>query len=291
MEYILALLWGIICFVAMFVASKFYVPFLEKRALSNSSGASLISSEEDEKVDALEAETTNPEKEEIKKIIEEEDANVRVSEFDEKGNSEKTKEQHDITLKTELTKTKFISSHPTLFMILMLVSSVFAAVCGYYAYEIASNPINIAKMTLTIAVLAVVFVTDIELMIIPNHLPLSLILGRIITVILEYIFYRDIATQSLVNSVITLIGSVVILLLLSFLTRGGIGMGDVKLFSALGFLCGLRALIASLLFAFVVGALFSTALLLFKKKKLKDVLPLGPCMLFGFGIAVLVSFV
>ena len=192
---------------------------------------------------------------------------------------------------TEISKTEFIDKNPKIFYILTFFTAIFVGVSGYFVYPIVSSPVNIAKITLAILVLAMVFVCDLELMIIPNLMAVILILGRIISIIFEFIFYPSIALDSLLNSVITLVISVVVLLIMSVLTKGGLGMGDVKLFSAMGFLLGMRATVAAMVFAMLVGAVFSGILLMTKKRKLKDVIPLGPCVLYGFSIALLVGMI
>jgi possible prepilin peptidase len=47
----------------------------------------------------------------------------------------------------------------------------------------------------------------------------------------------------------------------------------------------------SLLFSFLLCALCSLPVLLLKKKNLKDALPLGPFIYFGFGFAAMLSLI
>ncbi len=58
--------------------------------------------------------------------------------------------------------------------------------------------------------------------------------------------------------------------------RKGMGMGDLKLAAALGFLFGWPKIILIAGLAFVIGGLWAAALLLAKKKSLKDAIPFGP---------------
>lgn len=62
----------------------------------------------------------------------------------------------------------------------------------------------------------------------------------------------------------------VIMLLLYFVSRGGMGEGDVKLAPALGIWLGL------LLLAFVSGGVVGALLLLCRRGKLKQAIPFGP---------------
>lgn len=68
----------------------------------------------------------------------------------------------------------------------------------------------------------------------------------------------------------------VIMLLLYFASRGGMGEGDVKLAPALGIWLGLEQGLLCLLLAFVSGGIVGTLLLLCRRGKLKQAIPFGP---------------
>ena len=60
-------------------------------------------------------------------------------------------------------------------------------------------------------------------------------------------------------------------------TRGrGMGMGDVKLAGALGFLLGWPDAIIVFFLSFVIGALWSVGLMALRRKSIKDAVPFGP---------------
>lgn len=174
-------------------------------------------------------------------------------------------------------------------LLMLLLCAGFAMWCGFTAAEHSASIVGMLKMTLGMCVLSCIFITDMELMMIPNLCSLLLLGGRILTIIVEFIWVKDEAMAWLLNSVIALVISLLLLLIMAKLTRGGLGMGDVKLFSSLGFLCGVRAVCFNLMFAFLLCALASTGLLLSRKKQLKDSLPLGPFIWLGYGVTVLLS--
>ena len=68
----------------------------------------------------------------------------------------------------------------------------------------------------------------------------------------------------------------VIMLLLYFVSRGGMGEGDVKLAPVLGIWLGLEQGLLCLLLAFVSGGIVGALLLLCKRGKLKQAIPFGP---------------
>lgn len=78
------------------------------------------------------------------------------------------------------------------------------------------------------------------------------------------------------------------------LTRGrGMGMGDVKLMAAAGFLFGWPDIVLGIFFGFLIGGIASAFLYIRKKKGMKDMIPFGPflvlglCVLFFFGFRVI----
>jgi len=54
------------------------------------------------------------------------------------------------------------------------------------------------------------------------------------------------------------------------------GMGDAKIGFLMGLLLGLAKLITALFLSFLIGAIISVILLLFRKKKLKSEIPFAP---------------
>ena len=65
-------------------------------------------------------------------------------------------------------------------------------------------------------------------------------------------------------------------LLIAIVSGGGMGGGDIKLMGMLGLFLGLKKIVMIALLSFLIGALFSLPLLLFKKKSRKDMIPFGP---------------
>ena len=90
------------------------------------------------------------------------------------------------------------------------------------------------------------------------------------------------------GSVITIVASAVGLcaayLVMHLVTRGGMGMGDVKLALALGALLGalgVAAVIVATMLAFILGGLASAVLLLRRRASRGATIPFGPFMLIG----------
>ncbi len=61
-----------------------------------------------------------------------------------------------------------------------------------------------------------------------------------------------------------------------FISKGGVGAGDIKLFTLCGFTLGFRRAFALMLLAFFLAAIYSIVQLLRKKVKVKDQFPMVP---------------
>jgi len=80
-------------------------------------------------------------------------------------------------------------------------------------------------------------------------------------------------------------------------TRGrGMGLGDVKLISVLGFLFGWPDILLIIFYSFVIGAIIALFIMALGRKKFKDVIPFGPFIAIGaaltvfFGLETLTSY-
>ncbi len=72
----------------------------------------------------------------------------------------------------------------------------------------------------------------------------------------------------------------VVMLTIFLVSRGGMGLGDVKLACALGLWLGVEQTFLCLLLAFISGGLIGITLLMSGRKTRKDAIPFGPylCM-------------
>ncbi len=67
-----------------------------------------------------------------------------------------------------------------------------------------------------------------------------------------------------------------------YITRGrGMGMGDLKLIAALGFLLGWPDIAFTTLASFIIGGIVGVVLMLRNQKTMKDALPFGPFIVLG----------
>ncbi len=155
--------------------------------------------------------------------------------------------------------------------------------------EYALDTIGLTKVSVTVLLMMSAAVIDFYTKKIPNFLPLTFLVVGVVVLIAEFIFMRESFVILLVGSLLGLIGGFLILVLMSLITKGGIGMGDVKLISTMGFLSGISASFYSFFFATVLCLIVSLVLLILKLKKIKDELPFGPFLFLGYVLTVIIG--
>ena len=124
----------------------------------------------------------------------------------------------------------------------------------------------------------------------PN--PLNFALFVLSAIIISISGIVDHAISRVISSFIDSLVLSISFLIVSFATRGGMGMGDVKLSAGIGVIAGFygtQTLFLSTFLSFTLGSLAGVALLLIRKGNLKTALPFGPFMIIGQLVAMWVA--
>lgn len=124
---------------------------------------------------------------------------------------------------------------------------------------------------------------------IPNKILLVLLVVRTVLFLGEWLAYPSVGFSVVISSVLGMILGGGLFLLCYLLTRGGVGMGDVKLFSVMGYYLGNGAIMPAMFFTVVISAVYSIVQLIRKKTKLKDEIPFAPFALVGIMITMLMG--
>ena len=121
---------------------------------------------------------------------------------------------------------------------------------------------------------------------IPNRLVLAMLAAWVI-IITPMLFLDTItAMASLVNSALGFAVSGGLFLLVYFISRKGLGGGDVKFMAVSGLYLGFDRALAAMLCGTVLAALSGLTLILLKKIARKDTIPLAPFLYIGMLIAL-----
>ena len=148
---------------------------------------------------------------------------------------------------------------PLLFLLLVL--------CFGKAWTLASE-LHLAYLCIAIALLSLVTITDFEQHVIfdATLLPLA-ICGVAYTLYLQFPLTEHLAAG---------FGGGFLFFVLTLLTKGAIGGGDIKLIATLGLWLGIKPLITVIIYGAIAGGLAALLLLLLKKTTRKQFLAYGP---------------
>lgn len=197
----------------------------------------------------------------------------------------------------------------------LLTGLIFFGIASYLNVFSAANPliwINFTYMAVVSSFLIVILLADLKYKIIPNkvvfpaiYFLLFFMIGSLIFIaissyyqlqadpfgkyLLEVGYWKD-QMIFLAKSLGLTIGSATLIGLffwfLIWITKGkGMGGGDVKLAFLIGLVNGFPLNVVAIVLAFLTGAIFSTVLMLLRKKGMKDVIPFGPFIILGSAIA------
>lgn len=156
---------------------------------------------------------------------------------------------------------------------------------------------SIIWILVMLALISVIYV-DTKFYVIPNVLNFSIFILAIAWVALLNIFTKvnsfnvsflhqysqvfPVFNNQLWNSIFGMAFGALFFFLIVYLSKGkGMGIGDVKLIGALGLLFGWPDILVIIMLAFIIGSIYSLALMLFKKKKFRDKVQFGPFISIG----------
>lgn len=156
------------------------------------------------------------------------------------------------------------------YLLVELVMGILIAFLFWYSLSL----LELISKTFFIVILAVLFLTDIKEMFIPDRVILpSIIIGIVLNLITAQPFFFSLLTGLLIGAFFY--GLIII-------TRGkGMGGGDVKLGAFIGIMLGFPQAIAAIILSFLTGAIFSIVLILTGKKHFGQTIPFGPFLVLG----------
>lgn len=165
--------------------------------------------------------------------------------------------------------------------ILELLNAIFYTFTFYY-YELSWEFIF---HNILFSLLLVVSLIDIKYYIIPNKQILFLFFIAFIYKLLNFSSLGGII--HIYTSIISMILTCLFFSVLSIISHGGFGGGDIKLFSVLGFILGYKKILLNVFISFLIGGIFSVLLILLDIKSKGDIIPFGPFINIGFFITLI----
>lgn len=151
-----------------------------------------------------------------------------------------------------------------------------------------TETINFIKLYSLFVLITAAAVVDSKRRIIPNIIVVIGLALRILLYIYEILKVEDIKAI-ITNDLIGLGIGFGLLAVVSLLSKGALGFGDVKLFGVIGIMGGAFCTYSTLLASLLVSLVVSIIGLARKKLGRKDAFPFGPCIAIGYVITVLLS--
>lgn len=175
--------------------------------------------------------------------------------------------------------------------LLMVITAVMYIALLYLFH----GSLDLLKYMALVPMLISAFCIDLKLQIIPNRLTLTMFETGLLFTFLSVISNTNLGINTFVNSVLGMLVGGGIFLLITVI--GGIiagkeamGFGDVKLMGALGLFLGWVNIIIVSVIAFLLAAIISIVILIFRKKQFGDYIPFGPFIVIASFIAIFTPF-
>lgn len=116
---------------------------------------------------------------------------------------------------------------------------------------------------------------------IPNKILLRLLVLRGGIFVLEWLMFPNMILAILISAILGLLLGGGLLLLAHFISKGGVGMGDVKLLAVTGGYMGSGSVMTVVFLSVIISAVYSIVMLMLKKIKLKEEIPFAPFIWIG----------
>lgn len=175
--------------------------------------------------------------------------------------------------------------------LLMVITAVMYIALLYLFH----GSLDLLKYMALVPMLISAFCIDLKLQIIPNRLTLTMFETGLLFTFLSVISNTNLGINTFVNSVLGMLVGGGIFLLITVI--GGIiagkeamGFGDVKLMGALGLFLGWVNIIIVSVIAFLLAAIISIGILIFRKKQFGDYIPFGPFIVIASFITIFTPF-
>lgn len=161
---------------------------------------------------------------------------------------------------------------------LLMVITAISYLGILYTFNIS---LDFFKYAALVPMLLSAFCIDLKLQIIPNRLTLTIFETGLVFTFLNAVLNTNLGITTFTNSILGMLVGGGIFLLITVI--GGIiagkeamGFGDVKLMGALGLFFGWLNIIIVSVIAFLLAAIISIGILIFRRKGFNDYIPFGP---------------
>lgn len=163
------------------------------------------------------------------------------------------------------------------FIIALMVTAGLAAEFSAFDYSMVKS---IRYLVLVVALFLIAWI-DQKKKRIPNKILKTLLAVRTSLLIVEWMMFPQLGLSLLISAILGVLLGGGLFLLAHFISKGGVGMGDVKLVAVVGIYMGGGSVMADIFLSVMASAAYSIIMLIRKKIKLKEEIPFAPFMFIG----------
>lgn len=176
------------------------------------------------------------------------------------------------------------------YILMFIVTAMYLALVYFFGVSI-----DLFKYLLLIPMLLIAFCIDLKLQIIPNRLTLTIFETGLFFTFLSVIANTNTGIATFTNNILGMFVGGGIFLLITLIGgaiagKEAMGFGDVKLMGALGLFFGWINIIIISVLSFLLAAVISIGILIFRKKKVDEYIPFGPFIVASSFIVIFTPF-
>ncbi|MGA8849713.1 MAG: prepilin peptidase [Dehalococcoidia bacterium] len=158
-----------------------------------------------------------------------------------------------------------------LFWVELATALVFALLCWHYGLSA-----ELGVLAFYVCLFIIIFVIDLEQGLILNKVVYP---GMVVALLLALYPWPWLAQAMVMRVAYAALGGAIgfaIFLLIAIVSRGGMGWGDVKLAALIGLATGFPLVFLAIIMGAILGGIVAVALMVVKRRKLKETIPFGP---------------
>lgn len=153
---------------------------------------------------------------------------------------------------------------------------------GFYVFNLSGSIFQIADLLISLIIISII---DVKWRIIPNYITVCTLISQ-----MAMAYMVSMAFPTLLNFVITAL-ILVVLMVISKMSKEQIGMGDVKLLTVINLIYGISFTVYSLIISMLIMLLTTIPLLIIKKVKLKSEIPFAPFIAVGTSVYIILNLI
>lgn len=176
------------------------------------------------------------------------------------------------------------------YLLMIIIAVIYIALLYVFGFTL-----DFAKYAFLAPMLVSAFCIDLKLQIIPNRLNLTIFETGLLFTFLNVIINTSTGINTAIDSFLGMAVGAGIFLLITVIGgfiagKEAMGFGDVKFMGALGIFFGWVNIIIVSVLAFLLAAIISIGILIFKRKKFNEYIPFGPFIVLSTFIVIFTPF-